>query len=207
MREAYDTILERASDEFTEKRSRFIGTISPVSSEDDIQAFLAEQRALYADASHNCYAYILKDSARMRYSDDGEPHGTAGSPILEVIRREGIVDVMVVVTRYFGGTLLGAGGLIRAYSHTAKLALDAAKRVTMRNCTSFMLECPYHLYERARILLDTSGALILNTDFGSDVTFQARIRSDYMTTLAEEFSELSGGQTVIESIGEEFAPV
>ena len=207
MYESYDTVLAQAQDEYIEKRSRFIGTICPVENEKDIQDFLAKQRTLHKDANHNCYAYILKDFGRMRYSDDGEPHGTAGMPILEVLKREGIVNVMVVVTRYFGGTLLGAGGLIRAYAHSAKIALDAAKRVKMCMCTLFMLECSYQMYERVQLLLQAHDVLILDTDFGADVTFQVRIRSDKVEGLSAELSELSNGQSEIAVMGEEFAPL
>jgi uncharacterized YigZ family protein len=207
MRQSYDTVLADAGDEFTEKRSRFIGVICPVESEDLAQARIAQVRAAHRDASHNCFAYVLKDRSVMRYSDDGEPQGTAGVPILEVIKREQILNVLIVVTRYFGGTLLGAGGLIRAYTHTAKLAIDAATRVTMCLCGQFMLECPYPLYERMALLLADYGALVLDTAFGRDVTFSARMRADRIGSFSKALSELTNGQIAPEIIGEEFAPV
>jgi len=146
--ESYDTVISPEMAEFTEKKSRFIGAISPVADESVARAFIDERRNIHREANHNCYAYIIRDGNTLRYSDDGEPSGTAGLPILEVLRREGLWNVAVVVTRYFGGTLLGAGGLVRAYTHGAKIAVDAAKRVTMCPCTLFMLETDYPIYER-----------------------------------------------------------
>lgn len=122
---SYRTITKEADAEFTERRSRFIGHAMPVSSEEDALAFVAMIKEQHGDATHNVWAYNLKNG-RQRYSDDGEPQGTAGPPVLEVLQKERLVDAAVVVTRYFGGVLLGAGGLVRAYSHGAKLALEAA---------------------------------------------------------------------------------
>ena len=121
----YITLNQRAQDEFVERKSRFIGTATPVSTQEEAIAFIDEMRSKYWDATHNVYAYILRDGTK-RYSDDGEPQGTAGVPVLDVLQKEGLTDLCVVVTRYFGGILLGAGGLVRAYSHGAKIAVDAA---------------------------------------------------------------------------------
>jgi uncharacterized YigZ family protein len=203
----YDTIKAQAEDSFIERKSRFIGAIRPVGSESEAQAFIAERRAELSDASHNCYAYIIRDNNILRYSDDGEPQGTAGLPILEVIRREGLWNIAVVVTRYFGGILLGAGGLIRAYSHAAKLAVDAAKRVTMCPCALFMLECPYPLYERVKLLLAEHGGVTLGVDFGADITFDIRIRSESLPPFAAALTELSNGTLEPVIVGEEFAAV
>ena len=126
----YTTILDRAEDEFVERKSRFIGAIAPVETEEEALDFIAQIKHQHRDATHNTYAYVLKNGVK-RYSDDGEPQGTAGVPMLDCLEKEGLVDVAVVVTRYFGGILLGAGGLVRAYSHGAKIAVDAASRKLM----------------------------------------------------------------------------
>lgn len=207
MADSYDTIAALAWDEFVEKRSRFIGAISPVTDEKEAQAFVTSKKAEHHSARHSCYAYTLREGGVLRYSDDGEPQGTAGMPMLEVIRREGLWDVAVVVTRYFGGILLGAGGLVRAYTQGAKLAVDAAKRVTMCPCTIFMLECPYPLYEQVQILLEQHGTVVLDTDFGSSVTFTARIRDELVEPLQLQLTELSGGQLELLVMGHEFAAI
>lgn len=207
MPESYDTVAARAQDEFTERRSRFIGAVAPAENEEEARAFIADRRSLHRDAGHNCYAYVLREGGVLRYSDDGEPKGTAGLPILEVVRREGLFDVAVVVTRYFGGILLGAGGLTRAYAHGAKLAVDSAKRVTMCPCSLFMLETPYPFYERVQLLLQKHGAVILDTDFGAGVTFRARMRTGAAAGFQKELAELSGGALAPMEIGEEFAPI
>ena len=205
--EPYDTIADFAEDVFVEKKSRFIGAAQPVQNEAEARAFLASRREKFYDASHNCFAFTLRDGGILRYSDDGEPQGTAGTPILEVLRREGLWNIAVVVTRYFGGTLLGAGGLIRAYAHTAKLAVDAAQRVTMCPCTLLMLACPYALYEQMQILLNRHKAVILDTDFAADITFQLRIRSEGVEPLHRDCIELSNGGVEPIVMGTEFSMI
>ena len=149
----YKTILRAADAEFVEKKSRFIGHVRPVSTEEEALAFLAEMRARYWDASHNVYAYRIREGGAQRYSDDGEPQGTSGLPSLDVLRKSGVTDVIAVVTRYFGGTLLGAGGLVRAYSHTVSLALQQAGIAVMRVCTLAQLTCSYSQYGRVAALI------------------------------------------------------
>ncbi|MCL2409355.1 MAG: YigZ family protein [Oscillospiraceae bacterium] len=203
--DGYRTVPRAGEAEFTGKRSRFIGHIAPVRTEDEAAAFLADIRARHKKANHNCYAYILREGNIMRYSDDGEPHGTAGTPILEVIRREGIVDVGVVVTRYFGGILLGAGGLVRAYANAAKLALDAVGIAQMCLCSELVLEMPYARYERVLKLLDDYPARVLDTSFAGDVTLYIRIRSDGLAALEAVLTEHSAGILRPIVIGEMFA--
>lgn len=195
-----------ATAEFVEKRSRFIGEIRPIRREEAFAAFLAEKRAAHYDARHNCWAYILRSGAE-RYSDDGEPQGTAGVPMLEVLRREGIQNIMVVVTRYFGGTLLGAGGLVRAYSHTAKLTLDAATRVEVCRCAVFSVTPPYPLYDRVTLLLEEVGAVILDTDFGAGVTLRVQLRANDLAGFAARLTELSSGTLAPQDTAETFAPM
>lgn len=202
--QSYDTIAAAASAEYVEKRSRFIAELRPLSTEADCAAFVAEKKAVDRDARHNCWAYVLRGGV-LRYSDDGEPQGTAGVPMLEVLRREGLEDVCVVVTRYFGGILLGAGGLVRAYSHSAKLAVDAAQRVRMRLCALFMLEAPYALYDRLQALLAVHAVTADDVSFAADVTITARVEASGMPALAAALRDLSGGQIEPLLLGEEFA--
>lgn len=207
MTDSYFTVEAPAIGEFVEKRSRFIGEIRPVGTEEQTAAFLAEQRSRYWDASHNCYAYLLRAGSVMRYGDDGEPRGTAGIPILEVLRGEGLVDVAVVVTRYFGGTLLGAGGLMRAYTRGAKLAVDAAVRVEVCRCSEFSVRAAYSLYDRLNLLLGEAGAVVLDADFGVDVTVRARLRAGDLEGFARRLTELSGGGAAPYDVEERFSPV
>lgn len=159
-----------AEAEFIERRSRFIGHVFRTDTEQQALARLKQMREKHWDATHNVYAYIIRDGAT-RFSDDGEPGGTAGMPVLQVLQREGIFNVTCVVTRYFGGILLGAGGLVRAYAHSAKIALDAAGRSMKRVWTNVYLPCPYSWYERMKIEVAAFGGIIKNTDFGADVSF------------------------------------
>lgn len=159
-----------ADAEFTERRSRFIGHIFPTDTEQEALAYLKRMRETYWDATHNVYAYIIRDGAT-RFSDDGEPGGTAGMPVLQVLQREEIFNVTCVVTRYFGGILLGAGGLVRAYAHSAKLALDAAGRSIKQVWTKIYLPCHYSWFERVKLEVAAFGGVIEGTDFGADVSF------------------------------------
>ena len=159
-----------ADAEFIERRSRFIGHIFRTETEEEALARLKQMREKYWDATHNVYVYIIKDGAT-RFSDDGEPGGTAGMPVLQVLQREGIFNVTCVVTRYFGGILLGAGGLVRAYAHSAKIGLDAAGRSMKRVWTNVYLPCPYSWYERIKLEIAAFGGIIKDTDFGADISF------------------------------------
>ena len=157
-----------ADAEFTERRSRFIGHIFRTDTEEEALQRLKQMRETYWDASHNVYAYIIRDGAT-RFSDDGEPGGTAGMPVLQVLQREEIFNVTCVVTRYFGGILLGAGGLVRAYAHSSKLALDASGRSIKRVWTKVYLPCPYSWYERMRLEVTAFGGIVQAAEFGADV--------------------------------------
>lgn len=203
----YKTIAGAASAEHTEKRSRFICLAAPVHSETEATALLEEVRARHPDANHNCYAYMLREGNIQRCSDDGEPQGTAGMPILEVLRHRGVQDVIAVVTRYFGGTLLGAGGLIRAYSQGAALSLDAAIIVDMRLCVVASLELPYRGYGKLQNLLAAFGAAVLEESFGENVRLRFRIAADKLPALQKELAEISAGTVAAVVLGEEFAPV
>ena len=153
----YITVEKEAADQFVEKKSRFIGTCRPVQTEEEALEFINRLKTRYWDASHNVYAYIIRAKDGLpeikRCSDDGEPQGTAGRPALEVLEREELTDVALVCTRYFGGILLGAGGLVRAYAHTAKIAVDAATRLHMAPCLDFTLTLDYGSYGSVSYLL------------------------------------------------------
>ncbi len=146
MKERYITLAGEASAEIIEKRSRFIATVKPVETEAEALVFLNELRQKYWDATHNVYAYVLEENQLARYSDDGEPGGTAGMPVLDILRREGLSNLIVVVTRYFGGTLLGTGGLVHAYSKSAKAGIEAAGKFEMILCQELTLDCAYTLW-------------------------------------------------------------
>lgn len=189
-----------ADAEFVEKRSRFIGHIFLTETEEEALARLKQMRETYWDATHNVYAYIIRDGAT-RFSDDGEPGGTAGMPVLQVLQREGMFNVTCVVTRYFGGILLGAGGLVRAYAHSAKLALDAAGKSVKRVWTNVYLPCPYSWYERIRLEVTAFGGILRNTDFGADVSLDLLLPEQQVKPFLERVTDLTAG-TVEGMIGE-----
>ena len=182
MKDRYTTIQKLAEAEIVEKRSRFIATVKPVKTEEEALAFLNELRQKYWNATHNVYAYIIKDGAT-RYSDDSEPQGTAGMPVLEVLRREGLHNVLCVVTRYFGGILLGAGGLVRAYTKSAKLGVDAAGISMKRVWETVDVPCAYNLFERLRGEVEAFDGMVLDVEYGADVTIHAILPQ----TRTEEF--------------------
>lgn len=181
-----------ADAEFVERRSRFIGHIFQTENEEEALARLKQMREKYWDATHNVYAYIIRDGA-VRFSDDGEPGGTAGMPVLQVLQREEIFNVTCVVTRYFGGILLGTGGLVRAYAHGAKLALDAAGRSIKQVWTKVYLPCPYSWYERIKSEVTAFGGVIENTDFGADVGFDLLLPKARVDAFLARVFDLSSG--------------
>ena len=166
----YLTLRKEAEDEFIEKRSRFIGYAKPVTTQEEAMDFINKIRAKHWDATHNVYAYVLREGQARRYSDDGEPSGTAGVPVLDVLLKENITDCVVVATRYFGGVLLGAGGLVRAYSHTSKIAVDAAGIMKMSVCSVMSVTCDYNFYGRLTSLIPEFGGITEDTEFGENVT-------------------------------------
>ena len=192
--ELYVTLAGEGSDEFEEKRSIFIGHAKHITSEDEAMEFIKAKKKEYSDATHNCWAYLLKGGIVARYSDDGEPQGTAGVPMLEAIRKSGVEDCVVVVTRYFGGILLGAGGLVRAYSHTAKLALEAANIITYEQYTELELNCSYSDYQRYCAELPRFGAVVDDTQFTDTVTLLFAVKNGVVDDLFRRIQEMSGGR-------------
>ena len=197
----------RASEtEFTEKRSTFIGHVWPVESEEEARLCIDETKRKYHDARHNCWCYLIREGGVVRYSDDGEPQGTAGQPMLNVFQREEITDAVCVVTRYFGGILLGAGGLTRAYGGTAKLALDAGGVSRMRLWASLAVPCTYSLYERMRLLVEQCGGTVADTDFGADVLLTVQLPAEDVEAFREKVTELSAGKLEPLVMEEQFQP-
>ena len=194
-----------AVSEFTEKRSRFIGQVWPVSSEEEAQERIRAAKKKYHDARHNCWCYILGDNI-LRYSDDGEPQGTAGQPMLDVFQREGVGNMCCVVTRYFGGILLGAGGLTRAYGKAARDALAAAGVSTLRLWSRGRLHCDYSLLERIKLDIAALSGLVDSIDYGADVTITVSMPEGGFEGLQQRLTELSAGAITLESLGQGLRP-
>ena len=196
---------ESAESEFVEKRSRFISHIWPVESEEEAQAHIREMKTKYYDARHNCWCYRIGESI-MRYSDDGEPQGTAGQPMLKVLERENITNAVCVVTRYFGGILLGAGGLTRAYAKGAKDALIASGAATMGLWVRCEIPCGYPLLERVKLEIEACGGLIDEVQYGADVTVSVSLLAEQVAALQTRLTELSAGGIEMTRNEEEYRP-
>ena len=189
--EGYSTVSGTATASFIEKKSEFIGYISAVQTAEEAVAYINEIRSQHRRATHNVYAYVLRDGGTSRYSDDGEPQGTAGVPVLEVLNKEGITDVCCVVTRYFGGILLGGGGLVRAYSHAAKLALDASVRRVMLPCHRVDVKVDYSLYGKVDYCLPEFGVKLLSSSFGSDVELSFLVKKEHLAILSKKLTDIT----------------
>lgn len=185
--------------ELIEKRSRFIGRVWRTDTEQEALERLRETRERHREATHNVYAYIIRDNNITRYSDDGEPSGTSGQPTLNVFAAGNIQNVCCVVTRYFGGTLLGTGGLVRAYSKAAKLALDAAGIECMAQWQAFLVSCDYSFYERAMRVLDEFEAVVAETEFGTDVAIDCLVLADKAEDFTARLIDLSNGGVFLEA--------
>ena len=207
MEKAYRTIKNEAKDEFVEKKSRFIGYAKPVKTQEEAVAFISQIKQKHWDATHNVSAYVLRDQHIQRSSDDGEPSGTAGVPVLDVLLKEELVDVCVVVTRYFGGILLGAGGLIRAYSHGSKIAVDAAKIITMAPCSLLSLTVEYSFYDRLNVLLNDFSANVEKSEFGENVSVTFSLNEKSVSAFQNQLTQKSNGKYNAAIIGEKFAEV
>ena len=200
----YKTVQGFASDELVEKRSRFIGYCKPVSTQDEAIAFINEIKTKHWDARHNVYAYVIRQEGVSRYSDDNEPQGTAGIPVLDSIRKRGITDCVVVVTRYFGGVLLGAGGLVRAYSAAAKLAIDASGEKEMTMCSVCELSCSYTLYGKLPALIAKFDGSIDDSAFTDDVALRFHLPEDNLVAFNKALSEESSGKCAASELSKEF---
>lgn len=198
----YRTIAGQAQSEFVEKRSRFLSVALPVTSEQQAQAAIGARRSAYWDATHNVYAYVLRSGQVKRYSDDAEPQGTAGMPTLDVLLKNDVTDVCLITTRYFGGVLLGAAGLVRAYAHAASLALEAAGIVTMAPVTFCSMTCEYFLFGKLDALLASFDAIERTSDFAGEVTLRFAVESDRLAALIAAVKDATAGQVDV-SAGEE----
>ena len=204
--EQYLIPAKEGTSEYIEKKSRFLGLIVPVTSEAEARAQLDAVKKREYDARHNCWAYILH-TCQKRYSDDGEPQGTAGQPILNVLEREGVQDVLCVVTRYFGGILLGTGGLCRAYTKAAKDALDDAGISELRPWSVLRLDCPYALFERVKLELEKRGGTVISSEYGAQIALTAALPEPGEAVFAKALQELSAGSLVPERTGTELRGV
>jgi uncharacterized YigZ family protein len=199
----YKTVASPARAKYVEKRSKFIASVAPVCSDGEAADFIGKVKTEFYDARHNVFAYVIKDGAE-RFSDDGEPQGTAGMPVLEVLRRREIVNAAVVVTRYFGGILLGAPGLVRAYNHSAELALNTASVIVMRHCDILRLVCGYGFYARADELSRTFGGYIRDRRFEEDVSLEILMPKEKTEGFSGALTEASGGGVNAAAVGETF---
>ena len=197
---------EYATDRFEEKRSKFIGELFRVETPEQAVEKINEVKAKYRDARHHCYAYIIREGNYMRYSDDGEPQGTAGMPILEVLRHAGVTNVCCVVTRYFGGILLGAGGLTRAYSKGAKDALIASGVAVMGAWARVEVPCTYPLFERVKLEIEGQSGVIDDVAYGADVVLSISLPAEKAEALQARLTELSAGSITIRVLSEEYRP-
>lgn len=195
---SYTTIYEYASDSFVEKKSEFIGHICPVKTADEAVAFVNKIKSENRKARHNVYAYVLREGNTSRYSDDGEPQGTGGAPVLDVINKAGLTDVCVVVTRYFGGILLGASGLVRAYSQACSMAVNAARKMVMCECSRLSFSCDYNMYGKISYCLPEFGVINEKEDFAETVNISVLVKSELADKLKTKLTDISNGQLSIE---------
>ena len=190
-------------DEFIEKKSRFIGRVWPVETEEEALQKIQEMKKQHYDATHNCWAYVIRDGG-MRFSDDGEPGGTAGNPMMQVLQREELSNVVCVVTRYFGGILLGAGGLVRAYTKGAKIAIDAAGKSMKRVWSVLYVPCPYTFYERVKLEVAAHEGIIRDTQFGAEVELEILVAENKAQTFLDALTDLTSGTVEGLETGKEY---
>ena len=200
----YKTVKKETSAEFTEKKSVFIGAVAPVWSEASATDFVASVRQRHGGASHNVYAYIIKDSNITRFSDDGEPSSTAGIPALSVLQKNGLVNVAAVVTRYFGGILLGAGGLVRAYSKAVSLALEASGVALYEAFTEFETSCGYVDYDRLAKFVKSEKIVLDSTVFEENIVLSLAVRAERFDKVKADIVDLSSGRAKVLATGERF---
>ena len=198
----YITVKSPAESSYIEKRSEFIGHTSPAETNEDAINFINHIKENNRKARHNVYAYILRDGNISRYSDDGEPQGTAGIPVLEVLRKNNLTDVCCVVTRYFGGILLGGGGLVRAYSHSTALAIEAAEVLKMYKCSELILSLSYDLYGKITYIFSDYEIKQINSDFSDGVKITARVKSELEKPFCNKLTDITFGKIKINKTAE-----
>ena len=190
-------------DEFTEKKSRFIGRIWPAESEEEALERIRQMEKDHAGAAHNCWAYIIKNGPT-RFSDNGEPGGTAGLPMTLVLQKEQLYNVVCVVTRYFGGILLGSGGLVRAYTKAAKIAVNAAGKSMKRVWSVLYLPCPYTYYERVKLEVAAFGGMIRDTQFGAEVELEILVAEADAQPFLDRITDMTAGTVEGMETGQEY---
>ena len=190
-------------DEFVEKKSRFIGRVWPVETEEEALEKIQEMKKQHYDATHNCWAYVIKDGP-VRFSDDGEPGGTAGNPMMQVLQRENLYNVVCVVTRYFGGILLGAGGLVRAYTKGAKVAIDAAGKSMKRVWSVLYVPCPYSYYERMKLEVEAFDGILRDTQFGAEVELEILIAQPKAQAFLDRVVDMTSGTVEGMEVAQEY---
>lgn len=203
-RERYKTVAAESETLIVEKKSKFISHVKPAANEAEALAYLSEIRSRYPDARHNVYAYVIEENNIFRYSDDGEPSGTAGMPVLDTIRKSGIVDVAVVITRYFGGTLLGTGGLVRAYSASAKKGLEASGIIIRTMCDIISVRVSYDLAGKLQYAFLAAGTDVENTLYENDVTFLIGSPQSETERIMAKLTDLTGGRAVMKIINRKY---
>lgn len=202
----YKTIKQQSQARFTEKKSEFIGYASPVQTGENAITFIESIKSMHRRAKHNVYAYSIRENNIIRYSDDGEPQGTAGVPVLDMMRKNDITDTVIVVTRYFGGILLGTGGLVRAYSQAAKFALENGLITTMRYFSNLSIVCEYSVFGKISALILNFSGFIDDTAFSDIVSVKCHIPIENVKSLFEKIREATGGNAIISTMGESFYP-
>ena len=202
--EGYTTVKQAASFEYEDRKSIFIGEATPVSSEDEALRFLDTVKKRYPDARHHVYAYVLRENSIMRFSDDHEPQGTAGMPVLDVIRKNGVTDIIIVVTRYFGGTLLGTGGLVRAYTSAALGALEAAEIIRYDIYSEIEFSVSYSDYGKITSTLAELEFRSDDTEFGAEVRIKGRILKTRLENFEKQLTDVTSARSRLSVIGEKF---
>lgn len=195
---SYTTVYEYAQDSFVEKKSEFIGHICPVKTAEEAVEFVNKIKSENQKARHNVYAYVVREGNITRYSDDGEPQGTGGAPVLDVISKAGLTDVCVVVTRYFGGVLLGASGLVRAYSQACSIAINAARKMVMCECSRISFTCDYNMYGKVSYALPEFEVINESEDFADAVSISVLVKNEKIAALKKKLTDISNGQLVLE---------
>ncbi len=206
LKENYKTVSKCASAEITEKRSRFIANVFPVETEEEALSLLEKMRKKYSDARHNVYAYITENGASARYSDDGEPAQTAGLPVMDLIKKSGLSDILVVVTRYFGGILLGTGGLVHAYTKAAKEGIEVAEPCRMVLCREFKIECDYNIFAKLKNRVAAEGFELSEPVYTEKVCFSAFVPGEKSGEFEKKIIDLTDAKAKIELCGENFYP-
>lgn len=202
--ESYVTIRHHASFEYEDRKSIFIGEAMPVSTEEEALSFIESVKKRFPDARHHVYAYVLRENSIMRFTDDREPQGTAGMPVLDAIRKRGITDTAIVVTRYFGGTLLGTGGLVRAYSAAAIGALEAAEVITYDTYVTLTIDTTYSDYQKLGPIFAECGYRSEDVRYTDKVILTGSIRKASVDDLTDKIVQTTSGRAKIEIIDEKF---